>query len=145
MFLGKHAARLDGQNRFTVPVAFMSGSQAGLVLMQGLDRNLMALTPHAFDAIYEQARSLNLTDPAARMLLRLVLGTAQPTRPDSQGALEVPAGLSHYAALRDELTLVGQGEMFEIWAAEIWQAQETLLQDANSNSMRFSSLNLATR
>ena len=145
MFLGKFAAQLDDSERLAVPAAFRADSIAGLFVMQGLDRNLMALTTAAFEAFYQHVRSLNLTDPLARLLLRLVLGSAHQVRLDEHGTFRIPSELAGFAHLTDRLTLVGQGDYFEIWSTEVWQTQESLMKDAASNANRFSALTVATR
>ena len=145
MFLGKFAAQLEDSERLALPATFKADSIAGLFVMQGLDRNLMALTTAAFEAFYQHVRSLNLTDPLARLLLRLVLGSAHQVRLDEDGSFSVPGELAGFAHLTDRLTLVGQGDYFEIWSTEVWQTQESLMKDVASNANRFSALTLATR
>ncbi len=47
-----------------------------MYITQGFDRNLQVLTAGAFQEIYRKVISLNIADPLARLLLRLILGTA---------------------------------------------------------------------
>jgi division/cell wall cluster transcriptional repressor MraZ len=113
-------------------------------MTQGFDRNLQILTAEAFRKVVRQASSLNLADPLARQLLRLLLATAVPVQAESQSSVTVPEGLKDFAALHSEIVLIGQGDYIEIWAPELWEKQETQLQDAEANASRFTALNIVT-
>ena len=114
-------------------------------MTQGFDRNLQVLTANAFQEIYRRVTSLNIADPLARLLLRLILGTATEMGVDKSNHLMIPENLKEYANLQGNILLVGQGDYFEIWAPDLWARQETQLRDAETNSARFSLLTVATR
>ncbi|MGA7606285.1 MAG: division/cell wall cluster transcriptional repressor MraZ, partial [Anaerolineales bacterium] len=59
--------------------------------------------------------------------------------------LPIPDELKEFANLNEDVLLVGQGDYFEIWSADLWNNQESQLRDADTNSDRFSRLNVATR
>ena len=145
MFLGKLSTTLDPNNRFLVPGAFRAQLAGSAYLTQGFDRNLQVLTADAFQAIYRRVTSLNIADPLARLLLRLILGTATELGMGKNNRLMIPADLKNFANLHEDLVLVGQGDYFEIWSPEQWAGQETQLRDAETNSARFSLLTVATR
>ncbi len=142
MFLGKFSRSLDGNSRFSVPPAFRGSLARGAYVTQGFDRNLQVLTTDAFQEIYRTAISLNIANPLARLLLRLVLGTAQESGVDADGQLVIPEELKEYANLQKDILLVGQGEYFEVWSPDLWNQQEAQLRDAEANASRFSALTL---
>ena len=145
MFLGKSSTTIDPKNRFSVPAAFRTQLSGGAFMTQGFDRNLQVLTASAFQEIYRRVTSLNIADPLARLLLRLILGTATEMGVDKSNHLMIPENLKEYANLQVNILLVGQGDYFEIWAPDLWARQETQLRDAETNSARFSLLTVATR
>jgi MraZ protein len=128
-----------------VPSAFRQDLAGGAYVTQGFDRNLQVLTTRAFQEISQRAMSLNMADPLARLLLRLILGTAHALETDTQGYLTIPDELKDFAGLQQEVLLVGQGTYFEIWAPDLWATQEAELRDAESNARRFSALTVATQ
>ncbi len=144
MFLGKFTTSLDPKNRFSVPAAFRAQLSSRMYITQGFDRNLQVLTEHAFQEIYRRVAALNLADPLARLLLRLVLGTATELAVENN-ILMIPDNLKEFANLKDDILLIGQGDYFEIWAPDLWNQQEAQLRDAETNSTRFSVLTIATR
>ena len=117
----------------------------GAFMTQGFDRNLQVLTANAFQEIYRRVTSLNIADPLARLLLRLILGTATEMGVDKSNHLMIPENLKEYANLQGNILLVGQGDYFEIWSPDLWTRQEVQLRDAETNSARFSLLTVATR
>ena len=113
-------------------------------MTQGFDGNLQVLRADAFQEMYRQAASLNIADPLARLLRRLVLGSAVET-PVTQASIEIPGNLKEFANLKQDVLLVGQGDYFEIWDPDLWGRQESQLRAVDVNSGRFAALKLATR
>ena len=145
MFLGKYSTTVDLKNRFSVPTAFRAQLSGGSYMTQGFDRNLQVLTANAFQEIYRRVTSFNIADPLARLLLRLILGTATELGVDKNNHLMIPDNLKEFANLHEDIFLIGQGDYFEIWAPDLWSKQESQLRDAETNSARFSLLTVATR
>src|SRR5512147_1357751 len=54
MFLGQYQHSFDDKNRLTVPSRFREPIAGGAFVVQGLDPNLMVLTPEAFEIIYQR-------------------------------------------------------------------------------------------
>ncbi len=145
MLLGKFSRTVNKQSRLSMPAQFRAELAGGAYITQGFDRNLQVLSASAFKEIYQRVMSLNIADPLARMLLRLILGTAHPLEADEFDTLQIPEELREFAGLKQEALLVGQGDYFEIWAPEHWARQEAELRDAETNARRFSALTVATR
>lgn len=145
MFLGKHSLRLDAKNRFSVPPKLREQVSASIYIIQGFDQNLLVLPVNAFQELAGKATALNIADPLARQLQRLILGTAHELSLDAQGHIMVPAELKEYAGLKQEILLIGQGNYMEVWSPDHWNEQEAQLMDANSNAAKFSGLMLAAR
>lgn len=143
MLLGLYTSILETDNRLILPEHFRGAYSDGLYLTQGFDRNLMVLTNHAFEAIYKRITSFNLADPVARLLLRMILGSAYQTDLGTNGDIHIPTPLKEFGALEREVVSVGQGDFIELWSPEAWdqQAKQILAAEAN----RFSTLNLSTR
>ena len=145
MFLGKYASVLDSKNRLSVPSAFSDKVLDGVYMTQGFDRNLLVLTTDAFEEIYRRVKSLNIADPLARLLLRMILSTADRVETDKDGFITIPVELIQFANLDKEVLFIGQGDYFEIWSPGLWRKQEAQLNDADANATRFSTLTIATR
>ena len=145
LFLGKFSRTLDTENRFSVPSGFREQLTSGAYLTQGFDRNLQVLTTGAFQRVYHTVMNLNLANPLARLLLRLILGTAHEITINEKGELIIPTELGQFADLRADILVIGQGEYFEIWSPDLWKEQEIKVRDAEVNSSRFSALTVTAQ
>ena len=144
MFLGQYQHSLDDKGRLTIPSAFRETLSAGAFVSQGFDRNLMVMTNDYFQQVYERLNAMSITDPAARLLRRLILSSAYQVEVDKAGRILLPQHLRQFLALNGEAMVIGQGEYFEIWTPADWNQQMETLQDAEANAQRFSALDLST-
>jgi MraZ protein len=142
MFLNQYQHSFDDKGRLTIPSRFRELPVEGAFVVQGLDRNLMVLPPAVFQLIYNRLMAMNLTDPTARLLRRIILGNALPVVPDGSGRILLSSNLKEYANLKENVVFVGQGDYFEIWSPELWKVQEAQLSDADTNKQRFAALDL---
>jgi len=142
MFLGQYQHALDDKGRLTIPAAFRDSLADGAFVSQGFDRNLMIMTAAYFQQVYERINAMSITDPAARLLRRLILSSAYQVEVDRSGRILLPQNLRQFLALNGEATVVGQGEYFEIWAPSEWAGQMQMLQDTEANTQRFAALDL---
>jgi len=145
LFLGKYFCGLDKEYRFLTPEGFRRYLSDDVYITQGFDQNLWVLSQEAFREVYKKLGYLNIADPLARLLFRLILGAATESGLTKQGYLKIPDGLRSYAKIMDEVLLIGQGDYFEIWSPELWDMQEAKLRKTESNAERFSAFEVTTR
>lgn len=142
MFLGQYQHALDDKGRLTIPAAFRDALAGGAFISQGFDRNLMVMTSAYFQQVYERINAMSITDPAARLLRRLILSSAYQVEVDKAGRILVPQNLRQFLGLNGEAMVIGQGEYFEIFTPAEWDAQMKTLQDTEANAQRFQALDL---
>lgn len=146
MFLGEYRHSIDNKARLTVPARYRDLMVDGAYILRGFDRNLMVLTTNAFIAISNRLNQMSLTDPLARALRRLIIGSATHLEVDKAGRILIPDFLCKKAGLScdQEAILVGQGSYFEIWSSDEWALQQAALDQAEANTERFKVLDLST-
>lgn len=142
MFLGQYQHALDEKGRLTIPAAFRDALADGAFISQGFDRNLMVMTSTYFQQVYERINAMSITDPAARLLRRLILSSAYQVEVDKAGRILVPQNLRQFLGMNGEAMVIGQGEYFEIFTPAEWNQQMQTLQDAEANAQRFQALDL---
>jgi len=144
MFLGQFQHNLDDKGRLMIPARYRDLLAAGAYITQGFDRCLMVMTDAYFNEMYAIINSMNMADPTARMLRRLILSNAYPVEVDKVGRVLVPQNLRQFLGVESgELTVAGQGDYFEVWAPADWREQMNHVQDVQANEQRFATLNLA--
>ena len=144
MFLGNFQHNLDDKGRLMIPARFRELLEGGAYITQGFDKCLMVLTEDYFKQVYERIEAMNLADPTARLLRRLILSNAYPVEVDKVGRILVPQNLRAFLGIENgELTVAGQGEYFEVWTPALWNEQMAELQKTEDNNARFSTLDLS--
>ncbi|HSL29280.1 MAG TPA: division/cell wall cluster transcriptional repressor MraZ [Anaerolineales bacterium] len=143
MFLGQFQHNLDEKGRLMIPARYRELLAAGAFITQGFDKCLMVMTDAYFAQVYDRINSMNLADPTARLLRRLILSNAYPVEVDRVGRILVPGNLRQVIELNGEAILAGQGDYFEVWNPADWNLQMDQLQDIETNNQRFATLDLS--
>ena len=143
MFLGQFQHTLDEKGRLMIPARYRELLAAGAFITQGFDKCLMVMTDAYFAQVYDRINSMNLADPTARLLRRLILSNAYAVEVDKVGRILVPGNLRQVIALNGEAIVAGQGDYFEVWNPSDWNAQMDQLQDIETNNQRFATLDLS--
>jgi len=143
MFFGKRTLPLSNKYQFTLPANYREALSNAAFITQGFDRNLILLSKQAFDTIYSYIKSTSISDPLARLLSRLFLGSAVEIEIDDLGQVMLPKSLCEYAGLDKEITIVGQGEYSEIWSPVLWEKQMDGLNEVDANTDRFEKFHVA--
>ncbi len=127
-----------------IPARFRELLEGGAFITQGFDKCLMVMTESYFKQVYERIEAMNLADPNARLLRRLILSNAYPVEVDKVGRILMPQNLRAFLGIENgELVVAGQGEYFEVWTPALWKDQMDQLQDTDANNQRFSALDLS--
>ena len=143
MFLGQFQHNLDEKGRLMIPARYRELLAAGAFITQGFDKCLMVMTDAYFAQVYDRINSMNLADPTARLLRRLILSNAYAVEVDKVGRILVPGNLRQVIALNGEAIVAGQGDYFEVWNPADWNDQMDQLQDIETNNQRFATLDLS--
>jgi transcriptional regulator MraZ len=143
MFLGQFQHNLDEKGRLMIPARYRELLAAGAFITQGFDKCLMVMTDAYFAQVYDRINAMNLADPTARLLRRLILSNAYPVEVDKIGRILLPGNLRQVIALNGEAIVAGQGDYFEVWNPADWNLQMDQLQDIETNNRRFATLDLS--
>lgn len=119
-FLGTHLFRLDAKGRISIPARFRAaleriGSDELVLRPSHLMPCVECWPVPAFDTLAAGLDRLDSFSEQADDLSATLFSQAHNIRPDSDGRLVLPKGLAQHAALSDEVALVGNGAMFQIW------------------------------
>jgi MraZ protein len=144
MFLGQYDHSIDAKGRLTIPVRFRPALATGAYVTQGFDRNLVVYTMESFQRLAARANLLTTTDPEARAVRRVLFGGATEVSLDSVGRILLPEFLRQYAGIENETVLVGAGEYFEIWGADVWSGEQRSVTNPESNAQRFKAFDLSS-
>ncbi len=85
MFFGKCTLPVSEKNQLALPAEFRESGSTSVFLTQGFDRNLMLLSPQAFNKISSHIQAASISDPLARLMNRLFMGSAAELVIDGSG------------------------------------------------------------
>jgi MraZ protein len=135
---------LKKSNRLPIRSDWHKLISSGVYLTQGFDQNILILMPNTFQEIYARITALNITDPLARLLMRIFISTASFVETGENETISLPQNLMGYANLGSNVVVVGQGEYFEVWSSDMWQQQQSEIQNSQANAQRFSAFTIST-
>ena len=143
-FTGTYQHNLDDKGRLMIPAAYRALLEGSAFITKGFDNCLMVMTEAYFNQVYERIQAMNIADPTTRLLRRLILANAYPVETDKVGRILLPTNLRSLNGIQSgELVLLGQGDYFEIWTPELWQAEEEKSKDTEAVNARLATLDLS--
>jgi len=145
MILGQYRLVMEKDGAIIIPGPLRELFSDGAYITCGFEQNLFIMSDRTFREKYQRFSGLNIADPDARLLLRLILGNASRLDMDSAGSVFIPQALIPFANLEKEVILVGQGDYIEAWSPERWNKQTLTLMDAEANTGRYAHLDLAMK
>ena len=143
MFLGTYEHTLDTKGRITIPVKYRELVSGGAFITKGFDQNLMVLTEETFQKLFKTVTSMNMANPTARELRRLMFANAFSVEVDKAGRILIPQILRTHASLDGDALILGSGSYFEIWSPALWKnhSEEQISVDAKNE--RYATLDLS--
>ena len=125
MFKGIHNINLDGKGRLTIPTKYRNTisdqSNGNMVVTIDSEEKCLLLYPTTiFSNIEKKINDLPSFTKNTRRIQRLLIGHAEDLELDSSGRILLPKPLRLVAEMSKKVTLIGQGQKFEIWSDDIW-------------------------
>ena len=125
LFKGIHTLNLDSKGRLGIPVTYrdhiMSILKGSMVItIDTEEKCLLLYSSGTWSKIQNKINELPSFNKNARRIQRLIIGHAEDVDVDSSGRILISRPLRDYASLSKKVTLIGQGEKFEIWDQNFW-------------------------
>jgi len=143
MLFGRHDCKISKSGELELPDLLRKNIPSHVYLTCGIEECVFLLPPASFEMLYRKISANNTADINARMLRRLIIGSAHMTEIVRSNILSVPEGLLKHAGVDESAVLIGQGEYLEIWGVAQWSRQSEMLFDHEINSTRFIGLDLS--
>ena len=137
MFKGIHNINLDGKGRLTIPTKYRNTitdqSNGSMVVTMDTEEKCLLLYPSTIWATIEKRiNDLPSFSKNHRRIQRILIGHAEDLDLDSAGRILLSKPLRLAADMTKKITLIGQGEKFEIrnedtWNTKVnnWRSEET--------------------
>ena len=121
-------AAVDPKGRITLPgrcreALETDGGSVVVVTVDLREQCLLLYSAVAWRPIETALDDLPNIDERYRRLQRMMLGHATEVEIDGSGRVLLPSDLREYAGLDKRVAVVGQGNKFELWSEENWDAR----------------------
>ena len=128
MFRGINTITIDTKGRLAIPTRYRSalGAEDKVPLVVTIDTEetcLLLYTASQWQIIENNLQKLPSFNAAARRIQRLLIGHATDVELDTNGRVLLPPVLRAYAQLEKDVVMIGQGNKFEVWNKELWDAK----------------------
>lgn len=127
MFRGVNNISLDAKGRMAIPARYRERlaerCDGQLVVTVDISRCLLLYPLPDWEEIERKLVRLPSFNPQARRLQRLLVGHATELELDGNGRVLLPQPLREFAGLEKRVVMIGQGNKFELWDEDSWNAQ----------------------
>ena len=128
MFKGIHNINLDGKGRVTIPTKYRNTitdqSNGSMVVTMDTEEKCLLLYPSTIWATIEKKiNDLPSFSKNHRRIQRILIGHAEDLDIDSAGRILLSKPLRLAADMTKKITLIGQGQKFEIWNEDTWNTK----------------------
>ena len=139
MFRGASKVTLDSKGRMAIPSRYRErlASRADGTLVATVDRDycLLLYPLTDWEEIERKLIRLPALNKQARRLQRLMVGYATELDMDGHGRILLPRELRDFASLDKQAMFIGQGNKFELWDVDRWNARlDEWLSDSDIDS-----------
>jgi MraZ protein len=145
MFLGKFEYTIDDKGRLTIPARYRNLLIDGAFILKGFDGNLIVMTTESFNKLASQVDETSITNPAARGLRRLIYSDASPVEIDKVGRFLLPSILREAAKIKTNVTIMGNGKYFEVWASEVLDEYQKSEENAQADAQLYTVFDLSVK
>ena len=128
LFAGEFDGRVDSHRRIAIPAVFAGELSEGIVVARGFERCISVYSVEGWERIASEIRELPVTNAETRRLARFIFASANEQKPDHQGRIELPEAVLLYAGITTEVSVIGTGDVVEIWDRDSWAAELGTLQ-----------------
>ncbi len=97
-----------------------------LVITVDRDGCLLVYPLPEWEEIERKLVKLPTLNKQARRLQRLLIGHATECELDGSGRILIPPPLREFASLDKHTVLIGQGNKFELWDAQVWNERRAV-------------------
>ncbi len=151
MFRGVNNINLDAKGRLAIPTRYreelrVSCASQLVVTIEDSEKCLLVYPLPEWEKIERKLVELPSMNKQVKKIKRLLIGHATDCEMDGQGRVLLTAPLRQFAGLNKKAVLIGQGNKFELWDEETWNArrdewlEEESLEDSDDLAPELGSL-----
>ncbi len=123
-FKGRYSYSVDNKGRLALPAklrkAVSTGAEGNFVITRGFERCLYLYPHDEWTRLEKYVRGLSFLDAQQRFFGRTLFEWAADLQLDSQSRITIPQELLKYAAIENEVIVLGVIDRIEIWSPAVY-------------------------
>lgn len=124
-FKGRFSYSVDNKGRLALPAKLRKNvspsSNDTFIVTRGFEQCLFVYPQDEWGKVEDSIRGLSPSNPQHRFFVRTLLQWAVDTQLDSQARITIPQDLLKFAAIENEVLIVGVLERIELWNPRIYE------------------------
>lgn len=126
LFLSTYHNRIDKKGRLSIPAQFRTvlaaqESPAVIAYPSPINPCIEACGMQRIMKFNQRVERFEPYSPERDAFSAMLFGDSVQMQPDTEGRVMLPPQLVEFAGLKDQVTLVGKGETFELWAPKAFE------------------------
>lgn len=119
-FMGTFTPKLDEKGRVFLPARFRERLSEGVVVTRGQENCLYVFPADVFAGESSRVSAMTMSVRSDRLFQRMFFSASEPSVPDKQGRIGIPAPLRAFAGLERDVVVLGVNNRLEIWDPARW-------------------------
>lgn len=115
MSSGTYEHTMDAKNRIIIPQKLREELGSVLHACKGFDHCIYIFETEGWEKFRSKLEGLSMTNPKARKVKRIFLGSAKELEMDKQGRIVLDPTLRKHADITKDIVIVGMGDYLEVW------------------------------
>ena len=124
-FKGRFSYSVDNKGRLALPAKLRKNvspsSNDTFIVTRGFEQCLFVYPQDEWGKVEDSIRGLSPSNPQHRFFVRTLLQWAVDGQLDSQARISIPQDLLKFAAIENEVLIIGVLERIELWNPKIYE------------------------
>jgi len=124
-FKGSYAYSVDSKGRINIPAKLRKyvspDANDTFIVTRGYEQCLFVYPLDEWNKLEQSIRELSTTNPKHRFFMRTLLEKATESQLDGQSRITIPKELLQFAAIENEVLILGVLERIEVWDPKVYQ------------------------
>ncbi len=136
-FKGSYGYSVDSKGRINIPARLRKyvspEANDTFIVTRGYEKCLFVYPLDEWNKLEQSIRELTTTNPKHRFFMRTLLEKATESQLDGQSRITIPKELLQFAAIENEVLILGVLERIEVWNPAVYQEYQKAQAESYEN------------
>jgi MraZ protein len=136
-FKGSYSYSVDSKGRINIPSRLRKyvspEANDTFIVTRGYEQCLFVYPLDEWSKLEQSIRELTTTNPKHRFFMRTLLEKATESQLDGQSRITIPKELLQFAAIENEVLILGVLERIEVWNPKVYQEYQKAQAESYEN------------